>query len=62
MWHELKEHLRARVKPKNQMELVEGIKSFWATVGPAKCRKHVGHLKKVIPKVIELKGDAKNSL
>ena len=50
------------MKPKNQMELVEGIKSFWATVGPAKCRKHVGHLKKVIPKVIELKGDAKNSL
>ena len=50
------------MKLKNQIELVKGIKSFWDTVGPTKCRKYVGHLKKVIPKVIELKGDAKNSL
>ena len=59
LWHELKEFLRARVKPRNQEELIEGIKSFWATVTPEKCCKYIGHLNKVIPKVIELEGDAK---
>ena len=46
------------MKPKNQSELVEGIKAFWGTVGQAKCRIYIGHIKKVIPRVIELKGDA----
>ena len=58
LWHELKEFLRARVKPRNQEELIEGIKSFWGTVTPEKCCKYIGHLNKVIPKVIELHGDA----
>ena len=31
LWHELKEYLRARVKPRTQSELVEGMKSFWST-------------------------------
>ena len=30
LWHELKEHLRAKVKPQNQHKLVTGIKSFGA--------------------------------
>ena len=34
MWHELKEYLRANIKPHTQNELIEGIKSFWATVNP----------------------------
>ena len=55
MMHELKEYLRAQVKPKH---LIEGIKAFWATVDQAKCRKYIGHLRKVIPRVIELRGDA----
>lgn len=58
MWHELKEHLRARVKPRNQAELVAGIEGFWNTVTPNKCRKYIRHIYKVIPRVIELKGDA----
>ena len=58
LWHELKEHLRAKVKPRNQQELVTGIKSFWSTVDVTKCRKYIGHLRKVIPRVIELQGDA----
>lgn len=58
LWHELKEFLRARVKPRNQKELIAGIKSFWATVTPEKCCKYIRHLHKVIPKVIELQGDA----
>ena len=58
MWHELKEHLRARVKPCNQAELVAGIEGFWNTVTPNKCRKYIRHIYKVIPRVIELKDDA----
>ena len=50
--------MRREVKPKRKEELVEGIKTFWETVTVVKCRKYIGHLKKVIPKVIELQGDA----
>ena len=58
MWHELKEFLRREVKPKTKSELVAGIEEFWDTVSIAKCKKYIGHLKKVIPRVIELNGDA----
>ena len=58
LWHELKEHLRTKVKPKNKGELVDGIKNFWSTVDAAKCAKYIRHLRKVIPKVIELGGEA----
>ena len=58
VWHELKENLRAKVKPKNMAEPVAGIQNFWSTVNRAKCIKYIRHLRKVIPKVIELKGDA----
>lgn len=58
LWHELKKFLRARVKPHNQRELIAGIKSLWATVMAKKCCKYIRHLNKVIPKVIELQGDA----
>ena len=43
MWHELKEYLRAKIKPQAQNELIEDIKSFWATVNPAKCSRYVEH-------------------
>jgi len=46
------------VKPKTKDELVNGILAFWATVDVAKCRKYIRHLKKVIPRVIELEGQA----
>ena len=45
LWHKLKDFLWAKVKP---AELKAGIKTFWATVTPAK---YIGHLK-------SLKGDA----
>ena len=57
LWHEL-EYIRREVKPKNKDELIRGIKAFWRTVTPSVCAKYIGHLKKVIPKAIELKGDA----
>lgn len=53
LWHELKEHLSSKVKPK---KLVTGIKVFWATVNRAKCERYIGHL--VILKVIDIKGEA----
>ena len=58
LWHELKEYIRRVVKPKSKEELVEGIKEFWRTVDVRKCNKYIGHLRKVIPKVIEVGGNA----
>ncbi len=58
LWHELKEFIRRETKPKIKAELVEGIQRFWATVNIQKCERYVYHLRKVIPKVIELDGDA----
>ena len=52
VWHELKEYIRCVVKA----ELISGILEFWETVDVDKCRKYIGHLKKVVPKVIELNG------
>ena len=56
MWHELKEYLRREIKPQTKSALVEGIQQFWTTVDVAKCRKYICHLRKVLPKVIELHG------
>ena len=39
-------------------ELVDGIVQFWETVSVEKCRKYIRHLRKVIPRVIELEGGA----
>jgi len=58
LWHELKEYLRAKVKPRNLAELKAGIKAFWLTVSPQKCLKYIHRLDKVIPRVIELQGEA----
>lgn len=58
LWHELKEFIRWEVKPKTKDELVSGILQFWATVDFIKCKKYIRHLDKVVPKVIELNGDA----
>ena len=59
MWHELKEYyIRREVKPKTKEELIGGIEAFWSTVDIDKCRKYIRHLRKVIPKVIELQGAA----
>ena len=58
MWHELKEYIRREAKPRTKDELVKGISDFWATVDAAKCKKYVGHLRKVVPKVIEFDGAA----
>lgn len=58
LWHELKEYMRRHIKPKNKEELVQGIRCFWGTVDDHKCRRYIGHLRKVLPKVVELNGNA----
>ena len=60
LWHELKEYVRREVKPTTKLELVQvnGINSFWATVDENKCCHYINHLRKVIPKVIEVNGEA----
>ena len=55
-WHELKEHLRREVKPRNKEELIQGIVSFWETVDVAKFSKYINHLAKVLPEVVECEG------
>ena len=57
LWHELKEHVRRAVKPKTKDELIAGIKDFWKTVGASKCTKYIRHLRKVVPKVIQVEGE-----
>ena len=46
------------MKPKMKEELIDGIEAFWSTVDIDKCRKYIRHLRKVIPKVIEVQGAA----
>ena len=58
LWHELKEHVRREIKPRTKQELLDGISTFWTTVDAHKCSKYIGHLRKVIPKVIEMGGEA----
>ena len=58
LWHEMKEFIRREVKPKNKIELVNGIKQFWRTVDRTKCIKYIRHLRKVLPRIIDLSGEA----
>ena len=59
LWHKLKEFIRREVMPKkNKSVLVEGIKRFWLTVDATKCHIYIRRLRNVIPRIIELNGDA----
>ena len=59
LWHELKEYWRREVKLRTKDELVQGILEFWKAVDVQKCQKYIRHLRKVVPKVIELNGGSK---
>ena len=56
LWHEIKEFLRREIEPTTKDQLVDGIMVFWESVTVDKCQRYIGHLKKVVPKVIELEG------
>ena len=53
-----KEYVRREVKPKSKQELIDGIMQFWQTVDGEKCCRYIGDLEKVLPKVIEVQGEA----
>ena len=54
----LQEYICRVIKPTNKDELVQGIQQFWATVDVQKCRRYIGHLRRVLPRIVELNGDA----
>ena len=59
MWHEMKHYIRNNAKPRTKEALIEAIRKFWSTVTPEKYAKYIGHLRKVIAKVvIEVNGEA----
>ena len=57
LWHKLKEFVRREVKPTTKQQLIDGIKLVWSTVDSVKCTKYIRHLRKVVPKVIEVLGE-----
>ena len=54
----LQEYIQRVIKPANKEELIQGIRQFWDTVDVQKCRRYIGHLKGVLPRIVELDGDA----
>ena len=58
LWHQLKDHLRRNVKPRNLEELLRGIREFWSNLTPAKCVKYIDHIQRVLPVVVEREGKA----
>ena len=58
LWHELKDFIRHEVKPTSKTQLIHGIESFWDTVSKEKCCRYINHIHKVVPKVIEVSGNA----
>ena len=56
IWGSMKQYLRIHYKPRNLDELKQGIQQFWETLTPDVCQRYIGHLQKVIPKVIEVQG------
>ena len=56
VWGSMKNYLRTHAKPKNTEELRAAIKEFWKTLTPSVCKCYIGHLRRVIPKVIEVDG------
>ena len=57
VWGSLKQFLRSTYKPSNVEELKAGIQEFWASLTPSVCSKYIGHLHKVMPKVVEVDGN-----
>ena len=57
VWGSLKQFLRTTYKPSNTEELKAAIQQFWLTLTPDVCKKYIGHLHKVIPEVIAVRGN-----
>ncbi|CAG2213127.1 unnamed protein product [Mytilus edulis] len=58
IWAALKFHIRRRVKPSNQQELLDGIQEYWNNLSAETCCSYINHLYKVLPKVLDVDGNA----
>ena len=54
VWGSMKQYLRTHYKPRNLNKLKQGIQQFWQTLIPNICQRYIGHLQKVIPKVVQV--------
>ena len=57
IWGSLKQYLRNTFKPNSLDELKQGIQQFWNSLTPTVCQKYISHINKVIPKIVEVKGE-----
>lgn len=57
IWGSMKQYLRNHYKPRNLNELKQGIQQFWLTLTPEVCSRYIGHLHRVIPKVVAVSGN-----
>lgn len=58
-WHNLKHFLRTEWHPTTTQALQDGINWWWNNrLTPELCQRYIGHIRKVLPKVIELEGRA----
>ena len=57
LWSEMKMFC-ARQRPSCKEELVAALTKFWGTVTVEKCNRYIDHIFKVLPAVVEKKGDA----
>ena len=57
VWGSMKQYLRTHYKPRNLEELKAGIERFWISLTPEVCGRYIRHLKKVIPKIVEVQGN-----
>ena len=46
------------MKPRSKDQLIAGIEQFWRNATVEKCRKYIQHLQKVIPRMIDMNGEA----
>jgi len=62
VWGSMKNYLRnkhfRKLENRNFEGLKQGIKAFWQTLTPKVCRKYIRHIHKIMPIVIQNKGDA----
>ena len=57
VWTKLKRYIARRVKPLSKSDLISGIVLFWSRrMNQDKCIKHIGHVHKVLPKVVAKEG------
>ncbi|CAC5421329.1 unnamed protein product [Mytilus coruscus] len=58
IWAALKFHIRQRVNPSNLQKLLDGIQEYWNNLSAETCCSYINYLYKVLPKVLDVDGNA----